>query len=119
MVYNEHDRYWMDPDGEEFPDSSFTNWTNGNWTIGNWTNETQTYIDKVRKQFLNLEKSTSIMNASAVIARYHESIKRRHVIMGKDGKWIAVDDSFTKNSEAERYVVCESTDKYQRLIVNG
>ena len=57
----------------------------------NWTNE---------QQLINLDKST-------------------YVIMGKDGKWIAVDDSFTTNPEAERYVVCESTDKYQRLIVNG
>ena len=76
----------------------------------NWANETQTYFDKVSQQLINLDKSRYIID---------EIIDRRNVIMGKDGKWIAVDDSFTKNSEAERYVVCESTDKYQRLIVNG
>ena len=108
LVYNRNSKYWIDPDEEEIgPD------------FRNWTNETQTYIANVKQQLINLEKSTSIMNVAAVTAQYQESIKRRHVIMGKDGKWIAVDESFTKNSEAERYVVCESTDKYQRLIVNG
>ena len=85
----------------------------------NWANETQTYFDKVSQQLIDLDKSRYIMNDAAIAARFDEIIDRRHVIMGKDGKWIAVDDSFTKNSEAERYVVCESTDKYQRLIVNG
>ena len=51
--------------------------------------------------------------------RYDAKVGKRHVIMRKDGKWMAVDDSFTKNSEAERYVVCASTDKYQRLFADG
>ena len=52
------------------------------------------------------------MNEAAIAARFDQIIDRRHVIMGKDGKWIPVDDSYTTNPEAERYVVCESTDKY-------
>ena len=108
MVFNRKYRGWGDPVEEEEV-----------LGLPNWTNETQTYIDNVTQQLTDLDKSTNIMNAAAVTARYDEIIQKRHVIMGNDGKWIAVDDLFTKNSEADRYVVCESTDKYQRLIVNG
>ena len=86
ITYDETLRIWKDPD--EMEPLTFSNWLIGNPT--------------------EIDNSSVRAIPRAIPLNLTDKNERRHAILYFDGKWIAVDDQSTsKMSASQRYVVCE------------